>query len=74
MTIKELVNRICDNNEDVLKAIADEMLVEISTNEITANVFKKNYPKLVIQLLFITSIRFDSNDIINANKMKDAII
>ena len=72
LTIKELVKRIC--NEAKLKEIADLLLVELSTNEFTLNVFRKNYPKIIIQLLFITSIRFSKNDITNAVKMKDAVI
>ena len=63
LTIKELVKRICDNNEEKLKEIADLLLVELSTNEFTLNVFLKNYPKIIIQLLFITSIRFGKEDI-----------
>ena len=30
LTVKELVKRIDNNNEEVLKTIADEMLVELS--------------------------------------------
>ena len=50
------------------------MLVEISTNELTQNVFHKNYPKIIIQLLYLAVIRFNEGDIINAVEMKNAII
>ena len=66
LTVKELVKRIYDNNEAKLKEIADEILVEISTDQITQNIFHKNYPKIIIQLLFITTIRFGKGDIVNA--------
>ena len=74
LTVKELVKRICGDNDDKLKEIVDEVLVEISTSEFTANVFRKNYPKIIIQLLFITTVRFGKGDIENALKMKDAVI
>ena len=60
------MKRIYDNNEAKLKEIADEILVEISTDQITQNIFHKNYPKIIIQLLFITTIRFGKGDIVNA--------
>ena len=35
LTIKELVKRICDGNEDTLKEVADILLVEMSKNDLT---------------------------------------
>ena len=74
LTVKELVKRVCGDSEAKLQEIADQMLVEMSTNELTANVFHKNYPKLIIQLLFITTVRFGKGDATEAMKMKDAVI
>ena len=72
LTTKELVKRIYFDQSAKMDQLADLMFIKLSTDVFKENLFEKNFAKLIIQMLFISAMRFDSTETFTL--IRDAIL
>lgn len=76
MTTKEILRRLlCSDpskHSEVLSNIGNQIMTKLADEVKDENVFKKNFQKLVVQLLFISAVCTDSHELLT--KVKPAIV
>ena len=77
MTTREVVKRIlCAENLEqggtVLKELGKSLMSNLSQELFNENVFRKNYPKLVVRVLFICAVCTDNPEVLQ--QLKQAVI
>ena len=77
MTTREVVKRIlCSKNLEqagsVLKELGKSLMSSLSLELLNENVFRKNYQKLVVRVLFICAVCTDNHEVLQ--QLKQAVI